>query len=90
MSTVYKIPVTIAATAYVQADARDSALAALRAKGATVWLELNEDANQEIPISGANFDSDELPEISLSPAMTLYFTDMGKSLTVDDVEIAGE
>jgi hypothetical protein len=67
--SLYRIPVTIYGTAYVRAADPEAA----RQKAATLHNPLLEvrDAGSEIPISGALFADPSLPEISLSPAMTL-------------------
>ena len=67
--SLYRIPVTIYGTAYVRADDPEAA----RQKAAMLHNPLLEvrDAGSEIPISGVRLTDAALPEISLSPAMTL-------------------
>lgn len=70
MTKLYQIEVTLAATLYVKADSEQAALEIANATAPNAHIEV-EDAGSEVPISGAMFDDPELPEISLSPAMTL-------------------
>jgi hypothetical protein len=63
--------VKIAATAYIKAR---SAAEALRIAKEMKYdaLELREDMHQEVPITGRRYDDPDLPDISLSPAMTIH------------------
>lgn len=68
MSEVYRIDVKIAGTAYVKAASADEALVKVRALANKGFeFEAYDDT-----ISDREFDDPELPEISLSPAMTIY------------------
>lgn len=93
MSKVFSIPVTIAATAYVKAESKEHALLALGVAfgGQPIGLQLLEDWSAGLPITGISYDDASLPDLSLSPAMTVYSVNMdGTPLTTADVEEAGE
>lgn len=67
---LYSIDIKIAATVYIKAETKKAALT----KAKTLVhdeIEVIEDPTSELPIVGYRFDSEDLPEISLSPAMTL-------------------
>lgn len=65
--TIYSIDLKVAATAYVRADSQADAIQALKDE-----IGLNGCDYADIEISGVALDSPELPDISLSPAMTIY------------------
>jgi hypothetical protein len=73
--TLYRIEMAVAATAYVKAKNKQEAIEkalALSNTFLTVAETPHDDtAEGEIAISGASFDWPGLPEISLSPAMTI-------------------
>lgn len=69
MGRVYSIEVSIAATAYVRADSEEEARAKAKELGGT-GLELPE-YTDGVEISGRSFDDPDLPEVSLSPSMTI-------------------
>jgi hypothetical protein len=77
---VWNLDLKVYATAYVTADTAEEALAKLRkhfqmADGTpleTLDLEVGEGEAQDFEISGTSFDDPDLPEICLSPAMTVY------------------
>lgn len=75
--TLYCAEITIAATVYVQAKNKTEAKKMIR----ELHHDISEDGFSEL-ISGARFDDPDLPEISLSPAMTLY----ADKLTIDRAE----
>lgn len=80
---VYRIEVTIHATAYVRADSEaDAVKMAKEIEGN--GMELRENRDADIPISGQHFDSCELPELSLSPAMTIGKIAAGSIELVED------
>jgi len=65
---VYSIDLKVAATAYVRADTKEQAIAALKdeicyPRGSEIF---------DLQISDARLDSADLPNISLSPAMTVW------------------
>ncbi len=65
---VYQIDLKVAATAYVRANSKEEAIQALKEetrfpRGADY---------DDFEISGARLDSEDLPDISLSPAMTVW------------------
>ena len=84
MSKVWNIDVEIAGTAYIRADTADEAREKLgrwiKDEG---WLELRGEG-----ISSANLSSPYLPEVSLSPAMTLkgIYEGQQMELSFDDEE----
>jgi hypothetical protein len=67
--SIYSITVTVFATAYIRAGSADEAKAKAFALENHV-LEI-EDAGSEVAISGLKLNDPELPDISLSPAMTV-------------------
>jgi hypothetical protein len=69
VSKIYRIDMMVAATAYIRANSEDEALQLARAMRDDT-LEVA-DAGSEVPISGARFDDPDLPDVSLSPAMTV-------------------
>lgn len=66
---LYSIDVQIAATAYIKANSEAEA----RAKAAALKDENPAilDSEGDVEISGASFDDPSLPDVSLSPAMTI-------------------
>lgn len=76
MST-YSIPVTIYATVYVKAQSKDEAIALAR-KIENACIEVREGfVTDALEVSGRDFDDAELPNVSLSPAMTIGDLDPG-------------
>ena len=70
---IYSITVTVYATAYIRAASPEEA----KAKGLALEnhvLEV-EDAGSEVAISGLKLNDPGLPDISLSPAMTVIGPD---------------
>lgn len=66
MANLYSIDIKVVATAYIKADSEEEALE--KVKGLHLdGIEVSGDI-----ISERQFDDPDLPEISLSPAMTLY------------------
>jgi hypothetical protein len=72
MAQVYSVEVLICATAYILTDSEEEA-----AKVAQRHFKGGEDASTsdrswhgDVEISGAQFDAEDFPEVSLSPAMT--------------------
>ena len=70
--TLYRIEVTLAATAYVQAESEEDAIAKTKrmAQGSP-----DIEAAAEFDFCDLQFDDPDLPEWSLSPAMTLLESD---------------
>lgn len=74
---VYSIELPAAVTVYVKAGDVNEAAEKLKAHYAemkgSLWLDLDEGfSGGDIEISGAQYDDDELPEISMSPTMTVH------------------
>lgn len=67
---LYRVDTRICATAYVKADTAEEALEVVRQLEG-LGLELKEQGRCDVPITGALFDDDDLPDVSLSPAMTI-------------------
>lgn len=67
---IYRVPIIIAGSAYVLAS---SMIEAQRAVGmmSDMSIEVQEDETQEVPISGRRLDDPDLPDVSISPAMTV-------------------
>lgn len=82
---VFRIEVTLQATAYVQADTEEAACVIMR-KLDQETLELSrrdQQLSEELWISGRHYDDPALPAISLSPAMTL---DVPADCDAEDVD----
>jgi hypothetical protein len=65
---VYSIDLKVAATAYVKAESKAAAIAALKEE---ISERFGTDLS-DFETSGLPFDSEDLPDISLSPAMTVW------------------
>ena len=73
--TLYSIDVRIYATAYIRAGSEAEALEIARnMKGAALHLPDEIDCG-DVPISGLDYGNDELPDLSLSPEMTIHGPD---------------
>lgn len=74
MSKVFSVDVKVWATAYIKADTPDQAIEKLR-KLRHECLEMAVDEDDidlgRVPVSDKAFDDPNLPELSLSPAMTV-------------------
>jgi hypothetical protein len=83
---IYQVDVDICATVYVRASSPEEAMQKLHAAlpRDTFDLEVKGAGNCEIEISGARFDSADLPEVSMSPAMTGYKLTDGKPVEAAD------
>ncbi len=66
--SVYSIELKVAATAYVRAESKADAIAALK----DMISERYGSDYIDFEISEARLDSEDLPDISLSPAMTVW------------------
>lgn len=84
---VFSIDVRVYATAYIKADSAEEALALAKAmQDSTLTVT---DAGSEVAISGVMLASDDLPRVSLSPAMTVYGPEDGFEPSLAEVtEIA--
>ncbi|MEQ1950890.1 hypothetical protein [Mesorhizobium sp. CN2-181] len=67
---LYSLDIKICATAYIKAETEEEALAI--AQGMTDSIELQTDEEKEIAISGRQYDDPDLPDISISPAITFH------------------
>lgn len=82
---VWNLDLKVCATAYVVADTAEEALAKLRAHFTmhdstpleVLGLEVDEGCAGDFEISGSTYDDEDLPEISLSPSMTIYAPEPG-------------
>jgi hypothetical protein len=74
MSKLFRIEVLLVATAYIQADSAEDARAQAEQSFAHPIEASVSDSTMfgEIPVSGADYFGDDLPSISLSPALTFY------------------
>lgn len=82
---LYSIDVKVYATAYIKADNEKAALEIARyLKNDT--FECGNPLDSEVPVVGLDFDDPDLPEVSLSPVMTIHGPDEGDtpSLAFDD------
>lgn len=73
MSRVYSIDVKLYATAYIKADSPEEAIA--KARDLTWDSPDISDSDGTVPISGLPFHDPDLPDVSLSPAMTIHGPD---------------
>ena len=64
--TIYSIDLKVAATAYVRANSKEEAIQALKDEIGSYGTDI-----ADFEISNHRLDSEELPDISLSPAMTV-------------------
>lgn len=64
---IYSIDLKVAATAYVKADTKEQAIQALKDELCAFGTDIS-----DFEVSGLPFDSEDLPDISLSPAMTVW------------------
>lgn len=68
--SIYRVDVVVYASLYVRADDADQARA--RASGLeNLVLEVADTGRSEVPICGLRYDDPALPDVSLSPAMTV-------------------
>lgn len=75
MTKVYSIDVQIWATAYIKADSAEAALAIARdLKDDDIVLDEGL-IGASLEVSGKRLDDPELPDVSLSPAMTIQGPD---------------
>lgn len=90
---IWNLDLKVYATAYVTAETAEEAMEKLRKhftdhEGValpTLDLEVEEGCAQDFEVSGASFDDEDLPEICLSPAMTVYAPEPGDVMCfVDD------
>ncbi|TIW53855.1 MAG: hypothetical protein E5V54_24140 [Mesorhizobium sp.] len=84
---LYSIELKICATAYIKAGNADEALTMAKDLVGD-GIELREDEYAELPISGKRYDDEDLPDVSLSPAMTidsLWDPEGGVELAEEDV-----
>ncbi len=82
---VYRADVHICGTAYIRAaNKREAQRLLRRLKMTALHVENAKDEPSEVSISGLTFDSPSLPQISLSPAMTIHGKWPGELL--EDVE----
>lgn len=74
MDNVYRIDVKICATAYIRANSEEEALAKVKQREMSTLLapEGPFDTDDEIEISEREYGDPNLPEFSLSPAMTFH------------------
>lgn len=69
---VYSIDVPLWATAYIKADSPEEALKIAQAQ-ARGYVEVSgAEPDSDVAISGLRTDDPELPDVSLSPAMTIH------------------
>lgn len=67
---VYSVELLICATAYVKANSKEEAMRKVRKlAGQSPRIE---DSGGDVPISGFQYADPRLPEVSLSPAMTIH------------------
>jgi hypothetical protein len=71
---VYSVDIKICATAYIKAESEEKAIEiANREFAKNSGMELPDNLGWlEMPITGLSYDSPDLPDVSLSPAMTFY------------------
>jgi hypothetical protein len=71
---LYRVEVQIGATAYIKAkDVKEATKKAKTLKDNAIYVETAHDGDvSDVEISGLQFDNPDLPDISLSPAMTIH------------------
>ena len=72
---LYSIDVKLYATAYIRARSADEALKIARGLKDSSPAILDHEG--DVLVSGARFSDPELPDVSLSPAMTIHGPDRG-------------
>lgn len=93
---VYSVDILVCATAYIVAASEAEAVAKAKAFTPGNITDLANPAEGDVPISGAQLDSDILPEISLSPAMTFWGAaatlqgDRARAVEAEDVALADD
>lgn len=79
---VYSIDVKIYATAYIRAESAEEAQkVALSLADSSLDMPTGY-IGDDLEISDEEYDSDELPDVSLSPAMTIVGPDEGDKVTL--------
>lgn len=68
---IYAIDVVVYATAYIRAASEEDAQEIANSLDHQVIDNLPEGTYGEVSICGSPFDNDDLPDVSLSPAITL-------------------
>jgi hypothetical protein len=85
VSNLYRIEVNVVATAYIRADSPDEAMAKAERELTGFGFEVVDEGRDGF-VTGVDYD--EVPEISLSPAMTIVSVD--KESAVDCVSPLGQ
>lgn len=67
---VYSIDIVINATAYIRADSEEEARKIASQMAEDSYEMRTGEIGDGVEISDADFDSDDLPDVSISPAMT--------------------
>lgn len=71
MKQLYSIDVRVVATAYIRADSAEEATRIAREmKDSTLEVDPHTSGG-DVEVSGLQFDDPDLPDVSLSPAMTI-------------------
>jgi hypothetical protein len=68
---VFSIDVRMVATAYIRAETHEAAVELVQRQLHETGLDLEVGYMNDVPISGLQYHDPELPEVSLSPAMTI-------------------
>lgn len=85
---VYQTDIRITATVYVRAESKARAEALVAAlHGDCIHVAAN--AESEVAISGLPYDHAELPEVSLSPVMTLWAPQGKMEIALDNANRTG-
>ena len=80
---LYSTNVMICATAYIRADTLEEAQKIATDRFTDSNLILPDEVDADVPIFGLEYDHPEMPDVSLSPAMTLQNVCEG-SFTIAD------
>ena len=94
MSKVFSVDVMIFATAYIKAESAEEAAQILADMDTGLEFRDGQEIAPGLEISGERFDSEDLPEFSLSPAMTAYPLKLGVNpsslspIAADDFDLA--
>ena len=94
MSKVFRTDIWIAATAYIRAESAEEAAQILAGMDTNIQFQEGQEIAEGLEISGERLESEDLPELSLSPVMTVYAVKLGAVLsslppiTPNDFEMA--
>lgn len=83
---LYQADIPIWATAYIRANSLEEAKEKLLQAAKDRSFEFEDDDDPDLPISGKRFDDPDLPDVSLSPAMSVGDDDQMNGIIVTEAE----